>query len=89
MGGKFSADQRAIYEGVLNAQRAVLEIMHPGTPWTDCHTVATREVLKALLAVGIVHNGTVDELMAAHVGAVFLPHGLGHLIGLDTHDVGG
>lgn len=39
MGGKFSADQKAIYEGVLNAQRAVLEIMLPGTPWTECHKV--------------------------------------------------
>lgn len=89
MGGKFSADQRAIYEGVLNAQRVVLENMVPGTAFTHCHTLALREVLKALLALGVVHNGTVDELMEAHVGAVFFPHGLGHLIGLDTHDVGG
>lgn len=51
--------------------------------------MATREVIKALLAIGILRNGTVEEIQEAHVGAVFLPHGLGHLIGLDTHDVGG
>jgi Xaa-Pro dipeptidase len=39
--------------------------------------------------VGVLHNGSVEELLEAHVGAVFLPHGLGHLIGCDTHDVGG
>lgn len=42
MGGKFSEDQRAIYQGVLNAQRAVLDIMVPGTPWIECHKVTFR-----------------------------------------------
>jgi Xaa-Pro dipeptidase len=89
LSGKFTADQRAIYEGVLNAQIAVLKVMVPGTPWPECHKAATREIITALLGVGILVNGTVDELQAAHMGAVFFPHGLGHLIGCDTHDVGG
>jgi Xaa-Pro aminopeptidase len=51
--GRFSEDQRAVYEGVLNAQRAVLQVMVPGTSWPECHRVATREVIKALLKVGV------------------------------------
>jgi len=42
VGGKFSEDQRAIYQGVLNAQRAVLDIMVPGTAWIECHKVRYR-----------------------------------------------
>ena len=38
---------------------------------------------------GILHNGTVEEMERAYVGSVFMPHGLGHLLGLDTHDCGG
>lgn len=57
--------------------------------WPDMHRLAERCILEDLLAGGILHNGTVDEMMAAQLGSVFMPHGLGHLLGLDTHDVGG
>lgn len=89
MSGKFSADHKIVYEAVLNAQRAAYAIMRPGTSWTDCHLAAEREILKALLATGLLHNGTLDEVTDAHLGPIFFPHGLGHLIGCDTHDVGG
>lgn len=86
----FSTDQKAIYEGVLNAQKAVLEIMMPGTSWVACHRVAEKEILSALQNIGIIHSQySIDELSNAGVGDIFFPHGLGHLIGLDTHDVGG
>jgi Xaa-Pro dipeptidase len=86
----FSSDQRSIYEGVLSAQRVVYEAMKPGTSWVDCHRLAEREILSALQGLGILRNGfTIDELAKAGIGAVFFPHGLGHLIGCDTHDVGG
>ena len=87
--GKFSADHKIVYEAVLNAQRAAYAVMRPGTSWTDCHLAAEREILKALLAAGLLHNGTLDEVTDAHLGPIFFPHGLGHLIGCDTHDVGG
>ncbi len=89
LSGTFSADQRAIYEGVLAAQSAVYALMVPGAAWTACHSAAEAEIIKSLLAVGVLHNGSVEEIAAAGVGAVFFPHGLGHLIGCDTHDVGG
>lgn len=84
----FTDDQRAVYEGVLNAQRRVMAMMHPGVRWTDCHKAAEEEVLKALVAVGVL-IGDVHEMLENRIGALFLPHGLGHLIGCDTHDVGG
>ncbi len=60
----------------------------PGVLWSDCHLAAEREVLKALLGLGVL-VGDIDAIQMAAVGAVFMPHGLGHLIGCDTHDVGG
>jgi Xaa-Pro dipeptidase len=88
--GIFNDDQRAIFEGVLSAQRVVLEAMKPGSSWVDCHKLAEREIIRALQAVGVIRSGfTIDELAAAGIGGVFFPHGLGHLIGCDTHDVGG
>lgn len=88
--GTFSADQRVIFEGVLAAQRAVLGAMTPGASWVDCHKLAEREILKALQTAQIVKSDfSIDELADAGIGGVFFPHGLGHLIGLDTHDVGG
>ena len=52
------------------------------------HRLAERELLKCLKAGGLV-TGNIDDMMDAHLGATFMPHGLGHLMGLDVHDVGG
>ena len=107
--GTFTPDQRAVYQGVLNAQRAVLAHMQPGAAWPDCHRLAEREILAALVGLGLLKSPIplaesgpagaaaksagdallVEELAKAGLGAVFFPHGLGHLIGCDTHDVGG
>ena len=88
IGGSFTADQRLIFGAVLDAQVAVIGAMRPNVSWVDMHTLAWRAVLSALRGGGVV-KGDVDEMVAAGLGAVFMPHGLGHLIGLDTHDVGG
>jgi Xaa-Pro dipeptidase len=86
--GTFSPDQRAIYTGVLEAQRAVMGAMKPGTNWADMHRLATRVCLEHLLLLGVV-TGAIDDVVKAGLGKIFLPCGLGHFIGLDTHDVGG
>ena len=52
------------------------------------HRLANRVQLEALKQIGIL-KGNVDEMVKVHLGAVFMPHGLGHFIGLDVHDVGG
>lgn len=52
------------------------------------HELSYRVACERLKTAGLL-KGSVDAMMAANVGAIFMPHGLGHLIGLDTHDVGG
>jgi len=86
--GRFTPDQRRIYEAVLAANRAVQGAMKPGVLWPDMHRLAERVIAERLVAAGLL-RGSVDELMSAHVPALFMPHGLGHLMGLDVHDVGG
>lgn len=59
-----------------------------GVKWTDMHRLADRVHLEELVNIGIL-NGNVDDMMMVHLGSVFMPHGLGHLLGIDVHDVGG
>ena len=54
----------------------------------DLHKLAERVTLEALKKMGVV-QGDVDAMMAVRLGAIFMPHGLGHFMGVDTHDVGG
>ncbi|KAG5900256.1 hypothetical protein JTB14_018235 [Gonioctena quinquepunctata] len=86
--GKFSADQKMIYEAVLKADLAVIKAGKPGVSWTDMHLLANRTLLEELKKGGLL-KGSVDDMMEADLAAIFQPHGLGHLLGLDVHDVGG
>lgn len=86
--GEFSSDQKSVYEAVLDAQVSVIASMKPGTTWVDMHRTAERSILKGLVRTGIL-VGDVEDMLIADLGAIFMPHGLGHLIGVDTHDVGG
>eukprot|EP01112_Ceratiomyxa_fruticulosa_P013576 TRINITY_DN381_c0_g1_i1.p1 TRINITY_DN381_c0_g1~~TRINITY_DN381_c0_g1_i1.p1 ORF type:complete len:495 (+),score=92.82 TRINITY_DN381_c0_g1_i1:845-2329(+) len=87
--GKFTEDQKIVYEAVLDAQESVKHAMKPGVSWPDMHRLAERKILEHFLKAGILHNGSISDLEAAYIGFVFMPHGLGHLLGLDTHDVAG
>ncbi|KFH11398.1 putative peptidase D [Toxoplasma gondii VAND] len=86
--GVCSREQRVVYEAAYEAQRAVEMAMKPGVMWTDMHRLAEKKILERLLAAGVL-NGPLEACIAAHLGSVFMPHGLGHLLGVDTHDVGG
>ncbi|VDN09260.1 unnamed protein product [Dibothriocephalus latus] len=86
--GKFTADQRLIYEAVLSAVKAVLACLRPGVQWPAMHCLAERKILEALVAGGLL-RGDVSAMLEAHLGAIFMPHGLGHLMGCDVHDVAG
>lgn len=86
--GEFTPMQAEVYEAVLEALKQVLESAKPEVKMEDLHVLAARIMMQGLKDAGLV-NGTVDELMEMDVFALFFPHGLGHFIGLDTHDVGG
>ena len=86
--GRFTKEQRIIYEAVLDANRQVMKTVRPGVSWTDMHLLAERVQLEHLKSAGLI-KGDIDQMMEARLGALFMPHGLGHMIGLDTHDVGG
>ena len=86
--GHFTDEQRIIYEAVLDANRQVMKSVRPGVSWVDMHLLAERTQLEHLKVAGLV-RGDIDEMMNVRLGALFMPHGLGHLIGIDTHDVGG
>ncbi len=84
--GKYSGSQRAVYEVVLAAQRAAIAAVRPGVRYRDVHRVAGKTLLAGLVALGL-FKGDVEELYARGAAALFFPHGIGHLLGLDVHDM--
>jgi len=93
--GKFSPEQTVVFGAVYNAQVAVYDMMKPGVSYVDCHKAAEAAILEALREAGLVvlpdddGSTSISDLVERRLGAVFMPHGLGHFIGIDTHDVGG
>jgi Xaa-Pro aminopeptidase len=84
--GKFSATQRALYELVLAMQQAAIAQVRPGVRYRDVHLAAARVLTDGLVQLGIL-RGQVDALVEDGVHALFFPHGIGHLLGLDVHDM--
>jgi len=88
VGGKFTERQKAIYNIVLEANNKAHEMTKPGVPYFDVHTEAVRTIVKGLNELGIM-QGDVEEAVQAGAHAMFMPHGLGHPMGLDVHDMEG
>ncbi|GMH43420.1 hypothetical protein BSKO_11342 [Bryopsis sp. KO-2023] len=86
--GKFTPNQKMVYEAVLNAHQSVIKEMKPGVNMLDMHKLAERCILQGLIDGGVL-RGDVNDMLSKFLGGVFMPHGLGHMLGLDTHDVGG
>ena len=84
--GRYSGSQREIYEVVLAAQRAAIDHVRPGVRYRDVHRVAGKTLLSGLLALGI-YRGDLEDLYARGAHALFFPHGVGHLLGIDVHDL--
>mmetsp|Transcript_68964 Transcript_68964/g.109428 ORF Transcript_68964/g.109428 Transcript_68964/m.109428 type:complete len:530 (-) Transcript_68964:146-1735(-) len=88
VGGKFTADQKLVYEAVWAATEAVERSIKPGVCYKDMHRLAQRTLLTEMKAAGL-FVGEVDDMMAIDLAGRFMPHGLGHCLGLDVHDVAG
>nr|XP_051221265.1 uncharacterized protein LOC127339450 [Lolium perenne] len=86
--GRFTRHQTVVYNAVLEAHNAVISHMRPGVKWIDMHKLAEQKILESLEKENII-QGDIGDMMARRLGALFMPHGLGHLLGIDTHDVGG
>lgn len=88
LSGKFATETRQIYEIVLQMQADCIAVLKEGIQWEDVHALAHRIAIKGLLKLGIL-RGSEEELFEKRVSVAFLPHGLGHYLGMDTHDTGG
>src|SRR5260221_10500026 len=84
--GRFSTTQRAVYQVVLDAQRAAIALVRPKTRYLAIHQAAARQIIAGLVDLGI-FRGDVDDLAARGAHALFFPHGVGHLLGMDVHDM--
>ncbi len=84
--GRFDERQRAIYQVVLDAQLAVFAAASPHATNRELHFVAAKTIAAGLKSLGLM-RGDVDEAVAAGAHALFFPHGIGHMLGLDVHDM--
>ena len=84
--GKFSSTQRDIYNVVLAAHDASIAKIRPGIEYRDIHEVAVTTLTEGLISLGIL-KGDLEELLEVDAHTAFFPHGIGHLIGLDVHDM--
>jgi len=85
--GKFSAEQRALYEIVLRAQKAGIQEVRTGKSYNAYHDAAVRVLTEGLVDVGLL-SGSIDSLIEENKFFEFYPHRTGHWIGLDVHDAG-
>lgn len=88
LSGRFAPETRQIYEIVLKMQTECIAKLRDGVQWEDVHALAHRIAIKGLLELGIL-RGSESELFDKRVSVAFFPHGLGHYLGMDTHDTGG
>jgi len=86
--GKFSRESRDIYDIVLQMQHVCTNMLKEGVVWDDVHLEAHKIAIEGLLALGIL-QGNKEDILKTRTSVAFFPHGLGHYLGMDTHDTGG
>lgn len=86
IGQAFSSRQKDVYQIVLTAQEAAIEAIRPDTPYEEIHILAARSMAAGLKDLGLL-KGDTDAAVEQGAHALFFPHGLGHMMGLDVHDM--
>ena len=84
--GKFTQKQREIYQIVYECNELAFNLTKPGITYREVHLATARKMLEGLSALDLVH-GDLDEMVARGIAGLFQPHGLGHNMGLDVHDM--
>ena len=85
--GRFSAEQRALYELVLRAQEAAISQVVPGNHWNQPHDASVRTITEGLVKLGLL-KGRLDSLIKQQAYRRYYMHRVGHWLGMDVHDVG-
>lgn len=88
LGGTFNKESEAIYTIVKSMQDGSLAMLRAGVQWEAVHELAHEIAIEGLLALGIL-KGDKKAIFDARTSVAFFPHGLGHMLGMDTHDTGG
>ncbi|HLN20693.1 MAG TPA: aminopeptidase P family protein [Bacteroidales bacterium] len=86
VGGKFGPLQKSIYEIVLKANMEAIDATKPGVSNRDVHFIAVRSLASGLKELGLM-KGDVNDAVSQGAHALFMPHGIGHMLGLDVHDM--
>ena len=84
--GRFTSVQKAVYEVVLAANGRAFDVAAPDKAYWEVHNEAARVLAEGLVGLGLM-RGSVDDIVAEGAQALFMPHGLGHQMGLDVHDM--
>ncbi len=85
-GGRFTSRQRDIYTIVCDCNELAYSLVRPGVAYRDVHLAVAARMLDGLKSLGLVH-GNVGDMVEAGIAGLFMPHGLGHNMGLDVHDM--
>lgn len=88
VGGRYTPQQRDIYDIVVDCHDLALQVARPGVRYLDVHLDVCRLMTERLIALGLM-KGNVEDAVQAGAHALFLPHGLGHMMGMDVHDMEG